>query len=184
MRTIKSIVLFALLFGVTQVQAQDKITMIKLGGNLLGLSSNGDGETYLGGGLSIEQQLARKTSLGLNIDFNTKSSSYSAGLTTLDARLSITTIEPEFRFYPKAATDGFYVGGALALHLLKAKISGSISADGSDTQFGAGLVTGYQFVLAKALHLQIGGGLGYILPKDDSDGALKYNLNLMLGFQF
>ena len=183
MHTIKTTMLFALLLGFTQIQAQN-VTLIKLGGSLLGLTSDGEGETYLGGGLSIEHQVGNKTSLVLNANLNTKSQSFSDGLNSYDFRLNVTTIEPEFRFYTKAATNGFYLGVAPALFLLKYKISGSIRGEESDTEFGAGLTTGYQFLLAKSLHLQIGGGAGLILPSDDSDAVFKYNLNLMLGYQF
>ncbi len=183
MYTIKTTMLFALLLGFTQIQAQN-VNIIKLGGSLLGLSSDGESETYLGGGLSIEHQINTKSSLVLNANLNTKEESLSDGVNKYSFRLNVTTIEPEFRYYPKAATDGFYVGGAVALHLLNYKITGAVTGDDSDTEFGAGLTTGYQFLLAKSLHLQIGGGAGLIFPKEDTDAIFRYNFNLMLGYQF
>lgn len=179
----KSFLLFVSILCFSNLHAQEKITLFKVGGNLLGLS-DGDTETYGGAGLSIEHQLKRRTTLVLNGFFNTQKSSYSDGTLTLDARVNVTTFEPEFRFYPKAATDGYYVGGALAMHLIKAKISGLVSASDTDTQFGVGVVTGYQFALAKALHVQLGGGFGVILPNEDTDPLLRFNLNVMLGYQF
>lgn len=42
----------------------------------------------------------------------------------------------------------------------------------------------YQFELAKALKLQFGTGGGLVLPSDNVDGWLQFNLNLLLGYQF
>lgn len=171
------------LFSASSVYSQEKINILKVGGNLLGLFSEGDDESYGGAGLSIEHQLGSKTTLGFNVGLNTKKSEASDGNFNLKARVTLITIEPEFRFYPKSATNGFYIGIAPALTIISSKISGDITASDSESFFGGGLKTGYQFPLTSRLHLQIGGGFAVLLPKEDTDGFGRYDVNLMLGFQ-
>lgn len=164
--------------------AQDKINIVKVGGNLLTLLGEGDDETYGGFSAALEHQLKDKTSLVLGSNFNFKEESVNDGTVSLTARLTVLTFEPEFRWYPKAATEGFYLGFAPSVYLLKAKISGFVSATASDTQFGVGLKTGYQFGLSDALKFQVGAGFGVILPSDDADATGQLNFNILVGYQF
>ena len=165
--------------------AQDKINIVKVGGNLLAtVFGEGDDETYGGFSAALEHQLRSKTSLVFGVNYNAKESTVSDGIISLTARLSIVTFEPEFRWYPKAVTEGFYLGFAPAVYLQKAKISGAISGEGDDTRVGAGLKLGYQFALNNRLKLQFGTGGGLILPGPDSDGSLQFNLNALVGYQF
>ena len=176
--------LLALTFA-QHASAQDKINIVKVGGNLLAtvLGEDSD-ETYGGFSAALEHQLRSKTSLVFGVNYNTKESTLSDGIISISARLSIVTFEPEFRWYPKAVTEGFYLGFAPAVYLQKAKISGAISGEGDDTRVGAGLKLGYQFALNNRLKLQFGTGGGLILPGPDSDGSLQFNLNALVGYQF
>jgi len=177
-------VLCVLLFSAFTASAQEKINIVKIGGNLVGLFNDNDSENYWGGALSLEHQLRRRTSLVFGVAFNTDKSTASDGTITLTARESILTFEPEFRFYTKAVTEGFYLGISPALRVLKVKISGAVNLEDSSTRVSMGLTTGYQLNLGKAVHLQIGGGFGMILPDDDNDPTGLYNLNLLVGYQF
>lgn len=176
--------LCALLLSTMSVSAQEKINLVKIGGHLVGLFNDSDSETYWGGALSLEHQLRRRTSLVFSAAYNSRKETASDGVITVSGRATIVTFEPEFRFYPKASTEGFYLGFAPGLRLLKVKISGAINLEDSATRVSAGLTTGYQLLLGKALHLQFGGGFGMILPDDDDEPTGIYNLNILLGYQF
>lgn len=167
------------------LSAQDQINIVKVGGNvLISLLGENDNESYGGFSASLEHSLKSNTTLVLGGNFNKKEESISAGGISVSASLSILTLEPEFRWYPKAATEGFYLGFAPAVYIQKTKVSGAINTSNAETQLGLGLKAGYQFELAKALKLQFGTGGGLVLPSDNVDGWLQFNLNLLLGYQF
>ena len=161
--------------------AQGGLNVLKVGGNLLQILSDNESETYGGGGLSLEHTLKKKSSLCINLDFNTKKVEASDGFNTIEDRVSITTIEPEFRFYTQEPLNGFYIGFAPAVHILKDKVSGTISGNDSETRFGLGAKAGYQFAISK-VRLQFGGGVGGFFPKEGEHFTGRYNLNLLLGF--
>lgn len=180
--SLTTIVLTALTFTAS---AQNKINIVKVGGNLLALLLGDDSdESYGGFSAALEHQVGSKTSLVFGANYNTKEETVSNGGLTLSGRLTIVTFEPEFRWYPKAVAEGFYLGFSPAVYLQKAKLSGIISAEGDETQFGAGLKLGYQLPLNSHLKLQFGTGGGLIFPSSDSDGYLQFNLNALVGYQF
>lgn len=182
MNTIKILSgIFIILSSTFTATAQTGNNIIKIGGNVLGLFSEGESETYGGGSLSVEHLLKRKTALCLNVDFNTKKEEIADGTITVKARLNITTIEPEIRFYVSQPLNGFYFGIAPALHIFKSKISGTITLTDSESRFGLGAKAGYQFRLSSRVLLQAGAGLGGFIPKEDEDFTGRYNFNLLLG---
>ncbi len=184
MKPIKILTLTLALLSVYSAAAQGQFNIFKLGGNMEGLFSEGNSESYWGGALSLEHQLKRRTTLGFGFAYNTKKSSASDGTITVEGRASIITIQPEFRFYPHAAGDGFYVGFAPALRIFKVKITGAIQLEDSSTRGSVGLTTGYQLALSNALRLQFGGGIGFVLPNENDEPTGTYNFNVLLGYQF
>lgn len=184
MKPVRILTLTLALLSAYSAAAQGQFNILKLGGNLEGLFDGNDSESYWGGAISLEHQLKRRTTLGFDFAYNSKKSSASDGTITVEGRASILTIQPEFRFYPHAAGDGFYVGFAPALRILKVKITGVIQVEDSSTRGSVGLTTGYQFALSNALRLQFGGGIGFILPNENDEPTGTFNLNLLLGYQF
>ena len=197
MSAIKIILFFILLSSVSAIQAQ-KNYLLKFGPTLLGLSDGDrdrDNGAYAGAGLSLEHALSRKTSLLLNISWNARQHILHAGRNgDYNVLYSKTNIEPEFRFYTRSVTQGWYVGGSVAIHFVRAQTYTSITDPYTvnPVQLGAGVTTGYQFRLSQVMHLQIGGGFGAFLPRkniggsyvgySELDASYRYQLNLLLGY--
>ncbi len=186
MKLVKTSLVALILAGTLQASAQDKINIIKAGGNLLSLLYGEDGDNSFGGGsVALEHQLNNKATLVLGANFNAKEESSGNNGFPVTHRFTVLTFEPEIRWYPKVATDGFYLGLAPSVLIMKNKISGgAISITDDQTHLGAGLKLGYQFSLARALMLQFGTGVGLVFGNSEADGALQVNLNLLLGYKF
>ncbi len=179
MQLSKMLFLLAALFTTTFAFSQEKINIVKVGGSLLGI----DVDYYSGAGLSVEHQLRRKTTLGFNVYYNTASSLAFAG-DPVKNRETFLTIEPEFRYYTQAATHGFYLGLAPALLLARSTAFGIVDDRLSETFFAVSLKTGYQFSITPHFHLQFGGGIGLLSTITDAEGIIRYDVSLLLGYQF
>ncbi len=162
-----------------------KTNILKLGGSIFTITEEGESESLFGGSLALEHQLKSKSSLLLALEYNAKSESLSDGGLEFETKLSILTFEPEYRWYSKAATDGFFLGIAPSIHIIGAKIKlGTSEVSDDETRFGAGVKTGYQIKLTPKLNLQFLAGGGLILPGGDTDAVWKFNFNLLAGYQF
>lgn len=165
-----------------RANAQENINIVKLGGSLLTIMEEGQGseaQLYGGGSAAFEHQISRKFTLGLGVSVNTRTNN----VILLSDQLTLISFEPEGRWYPKSATNGFYLGFAPGISLLRYKNNAILSLN-SKTLISLGLKPGYQFKLSQRLALQIGTGIGVYLPNDDIDPTLLLNLNLMLGYSF
>lgn len=173
-----------LLAGALNASAQDKTNVMKAGGNLLSLLYGEDGDHRYGGvSVALEHQLNNKTTLVFGANFNAKEET--AGNIKSTKRFTVLTFEPELRWYPKAATDGFYLGIAPSVLIQKNKITNPIIiVTDNQTHLGAGIKLGYQFLLTSALMLQFGTGAGLVFPNSETDGSLQVNLNALTGYQF
>lgn len=184
---LRFIPLLFILFLHGSLQAQGPANILKGGGSLLSLFYlEGDGGQTLGGvTLSMEHQVSSKFSLCFGANFNTQEESFSAANLSSIERTSFFTFEPEIRWYPKMATQGFYLGFAPGLYLEKDKLSGTINSIDKYTLLGAGLKLGYQFSLNNHLTMQVGSGAGLVFYPEEGDGGfLQTNLNVLLGYQF
>lgn len=188
MNLIKTCFVAGLLACSLAVSAQGKINLVKAGGNLLFLLDEGqeeDVQTLGGASLAFEHQLNNHFSLVIGANYNGREESVSFSGFTLTTRQTVFTVDPEFRWYPKAATEGFYLGIAPELYLFKYKFSGTaFTGTDDETRLGASLKTGYQFALTPALKLQVGTGFGLVLESEDTGATAIAHLNVLIGYQF
>ncbi|HMX40366.1 MAG TPA: outer membrane beta-barrel protein [Saprospiraceae bacterium] len=185
--------LFAYLCFSALASAQSRITILKAGPSLLSnFYGEGDGgDTYFGGALAMEREIGAHFSFSFGGQYHTAEEASISPLGSATARTNYLMIDPEIRWYPKSATQGFYLGLAPTLNIQKYKVTGvfpnlpaPVTAIDKSTQLGASLRVGYQFDLNSHLRAQFGTGFGIIFPGEDYDGLIQIPLNVMLGYQF
>lgn len=184
--------LFLFLASMTAASAQGPVLLLKGGPSMLNTfyGERDGGETYFGGSLAMERQISSRFSFSFGVQYHTTKDKATSGTLTVDARYRHIMIDPEIRWYPKRATEGFYLGLAPTLNIIKddlivlSSTLGAITDTYEATQLGAHLRLGYQFALSPHIKMQFGTGFGIIFPGDDYDGVIQVPVNALIGYQF